>query len=128
MLLLHQVTILSRKAEPIHLLDIRTIVLVCHSIYLKVIISKYLLHIYIAAHSEILLYVTVNPRTNLGCTMVKYYALVHAHTSTTRMITKQYGCYTISSVAAIHARSTIWYTINPVECATLKAVSCEIQA
>jgi hypothetical protein len=60
---------------------------------LKIIISKYLLQIY-RRHSAILLYVTVKPRTTLGCTTMKNYAPLHAHTSTTQITTKCFGCYT----------------------------------
>jgi hypothetical protein len=65
-----------------------------------------------------LLYVTVNPRTILGCTTMKNYAPLRAHTSTIQSLR--------SGSAAIHTLSRIWYSVNPVDSATSKAMSYEI--
>ena len=54
-----------------------------------------------------MLYVIVNPWTTLGCTMMKNYAPLHAHTSTTRMTTKQYGCYTHTFYNMVQYKSCI---------------------
>jgi len=107
---LPQTNILSRKVEPTRLLGIRTILLVWHLlIYLKIIISKYCK--YIDDHSEILLYVTANPRTTLGCTTRKSYALVHSHTSTNNMAAKRFRSHISTRVPLLYRHVLEYSTI-----------------